>query len=302
MRSVCYLVPMEKYLCGTKALDYWQIGGVKEELGLADEDEYVVFSEKRIARPGNTHVCRFLKAGQYTDRGVCTLPYLFLRYAACLELVPLIYLGLQICGRDRDREPLCTARKLKSCALGLKGHDGRRKALQAVQYICDNSFSPWESWLHMLLCLPNHLGGCGFPKAVFNQKVQIGTHTFMIDIYFPEDRFGVEYDSFQFHNNCDSFSRDSLRHAKLQAAGYSIVHVRPGQLEQYESFFDLVFNISRALHKPMRIRSPQYFARFQELFHFFNRGGYRQARVSDFPRFDGMRKAYEEYLRKRGLE
>ena len=125
-----------------------------------------------------------------------------------------------------------------------------------------------ESRLYMHLCLPNFLGGCAFPKAVLNKPVKVDSKQYYLDLYFPDTRLGIEYDSYEYHNNSKSFSQDNLRDAKLRTAGYRLIHVTPGQLNDLEGFQDLVVNISRQLKKPIVIRTTKFFEPFKEIFHF----------------------------------
>lgn len=152
-----------------------------------------------------------------------------------------------------------------------------------------------ESKLYMQLCLPQYLGGCGFSQAIFNYPVRVGFYQFFLDLYFPEARLGVEYDSFEFHSNVRSFSEDSLRDAKLLTAGYRLIHVKPSQLQRIDAFEDLVINISRILDKYIYIRTPKFFEPFKELFYFFQPPGYTPIRLSDIPQFGGVSNMYQEY-------
>ena len=178
----------------------------------------------------------------------------------------------------------------------LEGHPGRQKALQAIPYIQNNSGSPMESRLYMHLCLPNFLGGCAFPKAVLNKPVKVDSKQYYLDLYFPDTRLGIEYDSYEYHNNSKSFSQDNLRDAKLRTAGYRLIHVTPGQLNDLEGFQDLVVNISRQLKKPIVIRTTKFFKPFKEIFYFFKPTGYAPITVFDVPQFNGANRAYQEYL------
>ena len=288
---------MERYLCGRKALEFWGILEACEILGLPENEEFVVFSKRDCYRPSGVHWCQLTAAKRYTANGICTLPYLFLRYAHELNLLELIFLGLEICACPAGQAPKCTVTRLKNCALSLKGHQGRRKALQAVQYIQNKSSSPMESKLYMHLCLPNALGGCGFPKATLNHQVTVGSNKFYLDLYFPTARLGVEYDSYEHHNNARSFSQDNFRDAKLHTAGYRIVHVKPGQLQRIEAFQDLTVNLSRLLEKPIYIRTEKFMQNFKELFHFFKSSGHGQVWLSDVPKFGGVMQVYERYQR-----
>lgn len=286
---------MKKFLCGRKALEHWGFVDVCTTLSLPDYPEYIVFSDRDFNRPSHIHWCQIKAARRYTENGICTPPYLFLRYAHALSLLKLIYLGLEMCSCPPGMRPLCSVRKLRDCALSLEGHRGRRKALQAVQYIQNNSSSPMESKLYMQLCLPNFLGGCGFPKAVLNKPVQVESKQYYLDIYFPGTRLGIEYDSFEYHSNARSFSQDNLRDAKLRTASYRLIHVKPGQLNDLEAFQDLVTNISHQLKQPIRIRTPKFFKPFKELFHFFKPSAYAPVDVFDVPQFRGADRAFRDY-------
>ncbi len=287
---------MKKYLCGRKALEYWGFAEVCETLSLPANTEYLVFSDRDCYRTSQTHWCKIKAARKYTENGVCTLPYLFLRYARHLNLLKLIYLGLQICACPPGEKAQCSVRKLRDCAVRLEGHPGRQKALQAIPYIQNNSGSPMESRLYMHLCLPNFLGGCAFPKAVLNKPVKVDSKQYYLDLYFPDTRLGIEYDSYEYHNNSKSFSQDNLRDAKLRTAGYRLIHVTPGQLNDLEGFQDLVVNISRQLKKPIVIRTTKFFKPFKEIFYFFKPTGYAPITVFDVPQFNGTNRAYQEYL------
>jgi very-short-patch-repair endonuclease len=290
---------MKKYLSGRKALEYWGIIEACETLHLPKTEEYVFFSEREYYRPSGVHWCRIAAAERYTKHGVCTLPYLFLRYANELSLLQLIYLGLQVCACPSGRNPQCTVLELKECAYSLKGHHGRRNSLRAIQYIQDRSRSPMESKLYMHLCLPNHLGGCGFPKAILNHPVKVDSQQFFLDLYFPEARLGVEYDSYEHHSNTRSFSLDTIRASKLLTAGYRIVHVKPGQLSNIDAYQDLIMNLSDLLQKPIYIRTDKFFEPFKELHHFFKPSGYSPVLLSDVPQFSGVPKAYDRYIQAR---
>lgn len=287
---------MQKYLCGSKALEYWGLSEVCETLHLPDRTEYVVFSDHDFYRNSLTHWCSMKVARRYTQNGVCTLPYLFMRYARTLSFLQLIYLGLQMCACPPGEKPPCTVRKLRDCAFSLERHAGRRKALQAIRYIQNKSGSPMESRLYMHLCLPNFLGGCGFPKAVLNKPIQVHAKQYYLDLYFPDTDLGIEYDSYEYHNNARSFSKDTLRDAKLRTAGYSLIHVKPGQLNNIEGFQNLAMTISRQLKKPITIRTTKFFEPFKELFYFFRSAGYTPVRSIDIPLFRGADKAYRKYL------
>lgn len=112
--------------------------------------------------------------------------FCYLQMAAKLTLADAIRLGMELCGshstlpfatdiepsfklaeRERkngftSRPPLITSEYLRTW-IANSGHT-RSRAAVAARYVIDNSRSPGESRLYIMLCLPAKMGGYGLPR------------------------------------------------------------------------------------------------------------------------------------------
>lgn len=168
----------------------------------------------------------------------------------------------------------------------------------------NESRSPRESMLYMLLRLPNALGGCGFRQLQFNKKLR-GTKNsyYYADIYHEKKKLVIEYDSYQNHNNSESFSEDTIRAADLEAAGYQVMQIRTKQLSKLEDFEIVAKNIARRIGKKLRIRARKFFDGFVKLQEIVKgqcttyRPRERVVRLDEVPNFRDVPKTYKTYYK-----
>ncbi|MGI6616837.1 MAG: DUF559 domain-containing protein [Saccharofermentanales bacterium] len=300
---------LRKYICGKKALDYWNVPnlrGVIEPENAEFPLEHVIFTDRSLYRPqGITiHTCRIKGAEHYTKKGVCTLPLVFLQVALEYTIHELIYLGLQICSHRENGSPLCSVQDLYACAKKLKGHRGRQKALRAIRYLDNGSRSPMESILYMYLRLPNALGGCAFTEIRLNRKLSLrkSGKTYIADLYVPSCKLDIEYDSQTHHDNPSAYSKDSIRAAHLEDEGYQILSVKPIQLYNLKHFETLAKNIARRIGKRIRIRARKFFDSFAALRDLLTnerhriRSRFKKTGSFEYPNFPGVVRMYPVYL------
>ena len=300
---------LRKYICGKKALDYWNVPnlrGVIEPENAEFPLEHVIFTDRSLYRPqGITiHTCRIKGAEHYTKKGVCTLPLVFLQVALEYTIHELIYLGLQICSHRENGSPLCSVQDLYACAKKLKGHRGRQKALRAIRYLDNGSRSPMESILYMYLRLPNALGGCAFTEIQLNRKLSLrkSGKTYIADLYVPSCKLDIEYDSQTHHDNPAAYSKDSIRAAHLEDEGYQILSVKPIQLYNLKHFETLAKNIARRIGKRIRIRARKFFDSFAALRDLLTnerhriRSRFKKTGSFEYPNFPGVVRMYPVYL------
>jgi len=300
---------VNKYIYGKFALDYWGVPAIRGKIEPPDmifPEEYVIFTDKPLYRPDRAilHTCSVPGAEKYVEGHVCTLPLVFLQVAQDYSIHELIYLGLQICSYREGDHPRCTVEELRACAEELRGHRGRRKALRAIRYLCDNSRSPMESILYMFLRLPNALGGCGFNEIVLNERIVLdgGNRTYFADLYVPSCKLDIEYDSEEFHSSASAFSKDRERAAHLEAEGYRVVSVGFSQLSNLKAFHNLARQLSRLIGKRIYIRARKFFENFVALCDLLHRKGhsirsrFRKIHWREVPPFSGIRKLYIVYL------
>lgn len=195
----------------------------------------------------------------------------FLQLARTYSLAELVRLGFELCGGysiegrvERgfsDRSPLTTKEKLTSFLETASGHAGMRAARKAAQYVLDNSASPRETDLAMMLCMPVHYGGYGLRGAELNAEIDPSNslrnstrlladrRTYKPDIFWRKQRVIVEYDSNYAHALTRKITLDSSRRNSLQSMGYSVVTVSNDLIRSTAAMDRVVRGLCKALKK-----------------------------------------------------
>ncbi len=160
----------------------------------------------------------------------------------------------------RSSEPLTSVNDIKKYlrANGLKGYSS---AIKAINIACDNSASPMETCLALLLGLPTSKGGYGLGLPVLNAVVtapqgllsKTNFHRYHCDLYWPENKVALEYNSSAFHLNEEALNRDSSRMNDLKSFGISGFTATRPQISDPKATDQLAFELAKAMHK--RIRS-----------------------------------------------
>lgn len=197
--------------------------------------------------------------------------FCFLQMAAYMNLVELIELGFEFCGTygksDNTLEnctPLTTSRKLSSFLEKASKHRGSKQALRAVRHVIDGSASPMETVLTMLFCLPYRLGGYGLPKPLINRRIDMTAETslsrsyYVCDLYWPESRLAVEYDSDSFHSGTEKLTRDSIRRGDLASAGVTVITVTRQQLMSSLDLHQLAQTVARHIGHRFRYEESRF--------------------------------------------
>lgn len=170
----------------------------------------------------------------------------FVQLAEHLDLIELIELGYELCGcytqtqdesveTEYNLEPVTSLRRLQWFTESNSHLKGSRKARRALRYIRANSYSPMESILVMLLCLPVMLGGYGIPWPQLNVCIdftdQYGRKAKRYcDLYWSDMRLAIEYDSDEFHAPGTKWQHDSMRRVELGLQDIEVVSVGPMQI------------------------------------------------------------------------
>lgn len=121
----------------------------------------------------------------------------------------------------------------------------------------------------LLLCLPCALGGCGLPRPQLNRRIDIGlqgaavtgSRFFRCDLYWPEKRVALEYDSNDHHLRADESAADSARRNALAFLGVSVVTMTTCHLYSPSETDRVVRVLARHLGITLRPRVASYAAR-----------------------------------------
>lgn len=161
----------------------------------------------------------------------------------------LVETGYELCGCYRlsalpngdmipDQIHLTTTSNIHSFLSHAQELSGVSAARKAVPHILPNSESPKESQLSIVSSFPGRLGGYGFPQATLNHPVRISEkvrgrnvgRTCRCDLFWPDVKLDVEYDSQLHHAGSIEQVKDSARRTALAYAGILVITVTSEQL------------------------------------------------------------------------
>lgn len=160
----------------------------------------------------------------------------YVRMAEFRTEMQLAQIAMNLCGRyyldkrtgnvcDRSM-PLTTPDKLHSFCTMSSSVRGSKKALSALRWVYQNSGSPTETIVQLLLTLPWGRGGYALPLTHMNFDISAGRlariaeqNSYSIDCANPDKRVGVEYDGQDSHPDS---SHDKRRRNELKALGWDI--------------------------------------------------------------------------------
>lgn len=191
---------------------------------------------------------------------------LFLQLAACPDLdeIDLIEIGFELCGTyvidsswdglTNTGTPLTSVSKIGNMLDKLPGRDGIQRARTALGRVRDNSNSPMETTLAMLISLPTSEGGLGIGRIELNRPVPTPVGRRKVDISFPGRQVGLEYKGREYHS-IEAVGRDDRRQNKLAGSGMTILNVWYEDLSNEHLFNQLTDDLFRALGRRRRIRA-----------------------------------------------
>ena len=207
--------------------------------------------------------------------------FCFLQMASKLNLVDGIRLGMELCGShstlpfapgfvpnfslsDEERHngfvtkpAIITANELRAQVASAFPVGTRSKVATAVRFVMDNSRSPGESRLYILLCLPLSYGGYGLPKPLLNFRIDLtdelkeiaGWDRYYVDMYYHRKRLAIEYDG-GYHWMGEQRMDDNLRELILKKMNIEVIRIDKRQLQNRDAM-DLQ---ARELAKKLGVR------------------------------------------------
>ena len=266
----------------------------KSELSNTRQPLHVVVSNGEKRRKLKNLVCHAIGNAVLSRSFVNHSPHVavsspeacFLQMASTMSIIQLIQVGFELCGTyavDPDsnillsRQPRTSIRYLTSYLQKVSGARGLTKAWQALRHICDNSASPMETKLTLLLCLPTLLGGYGLPKPILNKSLKVDEgwriRTYRCDLAWPVTERGrgsqhslaLEYDSHAFHNEIGKVHLDSKRRVSIEAENVHVISITKQQVYDDFAFNELANVVAKYLGIRLRTARADFYQRRREL-------------------------------------
>jgi len=205
--------------------------------------------------------------------------------AAKYPLVKLITLGFEMCGSyslpgnastggDQcdlvqtmyNLPPLTSKKKLTAFSARMEGWIGHKQALKALRFVMDDSASPMETVLVMLLTLPYRLGGYGLPMPELNGSIYpkkrvshfAGKSFYRGDLLWRDAGVVAEYNSDAEHASQNRIAMDAIRRNDLSLCGIFEVTVTSRQIKSMELFDKVARQIAARIGKELRYKEPEF--------------------------------------------
>ncbi len=223
---------------------------------------------------GKYYICHWQKAG-VPPNSFFKIPNLNI-YVACPELTflhaarhlsfaSLVQLGFELCSQyyadqserfgQARRTLVTTSEQIIAYAKASNHISGCAKALHAAKYVLNDSNSPMETRLAIMLELPIRLGGYGLGELEMNGAISlskhgrelIGTSEIRGDLVWRKKRLAVEYNSKTVHNNDVTYYNDNNRDTALKDSGWQYIGVTPDNIKTFSSMENIAEIIRRQL-------------------------------------------------------
>ena len=194
------------------------------------------------------------------------------------SLFEMLEIGMEFCGTYALRpgagegetsmaprvHTLTRANQLRRRFESWRGLHGIELARKMSHYLVDNSASPMETKLYLLLCLPQSLGGYHFSKPELNPEIPLGPDGQEIlrqakvkpDMLWRQKGLVVEYDG-EYHNDPNQALKDEMRRAVMTSMGLTVRIVKKQQLYNPLAFDSTTKAIAKLLGKRLRPLTPQ---------------------------------------------
>lgn len=267
--------------CASRKADV--IGSMPEEFAIPGAPiDVLVFSEALRRRSGGI-ACHAWQTDLpdnafYRARGVyvSSPEFVFLQMASVLPLERLIALGCELCGRyvmlpkgvehpssldsmPKRLTPLTSVSRIARFLEDAGKGNGKAKAQRALKYVVDDSRSPMETMVYMLLCLPVMLGGYGLPKPEMNAEIPLDDEARIIarrrhcegDLCWPGAKLDIEYHG-EVHVGAAQMKSDVGRELGIEHMGWRVITVTSPQVLDASQFETVAKEAAARLGKRLR--------------------------------------------------
>jgi len=254
-------------------------------------------SARRPSKAVRPYVCpKHIPDGAFVSFGdglyLSSPEFCFFQMAAKYPLAQLIALGFEICGSyslpgnaltggDQgdlvqtmyDLPPLTSKKKLTAFSARMEGWVGRNQALKALRFVADNSASPMETVLVMLLTLPYRLGGYGLSMPELNGRIYPNKRAshfasksfYRGDLLWRDAGIVAEYNSDAEHASSNRIAMDAIRRNDLSLCGIFEVTVTKKQIKSAELFDKVAKQIAVRIGKELRYKESDFLKARREL-------------------------------------
>lgn len=156
----------------------------------------------------------FMKINSYVR--MSTPEYFFLRMANGMPFDTAVKIGMELCGKYATSltrpdlkddyvflmEPRTTKERIAAYLEQIIDTEEGKKALDVLECVVESASTPMETYLYMLLCMPEEHGGAGLKKPELSfvcedeggsfVPMSYGTHL-AYDLFWREERVAVQY-------------------------------------------------------------------------------------------------------------
>lgn len=218
------------------------------------------------------HVCsRALPDGSFVRASrdvMVSSPELACVQAASSRCFPLfVELLYELCGCYRlpqgrsgdavEMLPAATVASLASFAEKARGLRGADVLKRAARYVCDGSSSPMETDTAETMVLDPRMGGFGLARPQLNRRFEVARKdrralpqsAYLPDLYWPQARISVEYESDKHHLDEWKMAEDAVRRNGIEHLGTRVVSLTWGQARNYYEFERVALLVAHALGK-----------------------------------------------------
>lgn len=207
----------------------------------------------------------------------------FLQLARDVPLHDLALIGFELCGMyalDLRNDcalvpcsPATTKTKLRKFLESSHGATGIKQALRAARLVLDNSRSPMESKVALLLSANSATGGFGLPAPELNTELVMpvracspkaanattsvlrASQTHACDLLWREHGVAIEYDSSAHHEGKENIDRDARRRNQLVSNGLAILTITKQQARDFFAMESVASDARELLGRRARPRS-----------------------------------------------
>ena len=200
----------------------------------------------------------------------------FVQMACQLSMSELIALGMELCGTYRrnvigiavpgssvhktiyNQHPLTSVEKLKDFVDAAGKLPGTLLARKALKYVRNNSASPYETIVYLLLCLPRRMGGYAFPEPELNPSISFSKRgrTFTLrsgargDLYWRDSKLDLEYNG---GDHEDTRAADSMRRKALERMNVQVIELTSEEVNDVDLFHATALRIANTLGVRVRV-------------------------------------------------